>query len=238
MQVVLLCGGKGTRLNEKTVKIPKPLIEVGDKPILWHLMKYFEHHGHTDFVLCTGYKADMIKDFVEKREEKTWNITISEGDEDMSKAERILKAKDLLDDTFILSYGDDVTDVNINNVIEQHKNDNKLVTITAVNPECGYGVLELGEKNELAGFKEKPKLPFWVNGGFMVVSKKISEYLHKGELEEEVFEHLVSTKEIGAYKHPGFWKSMNSLKDTLDLNNMVKNNEAIWKVWEANKNEG
>ncbi len=232
MQVVLLCGGKGTRLSEKTESIPKPLIDIGDKPVLWHIMKYFEHHGHTDFILCTGYKGDMIKDYLDKNAEPGWNIKYSEAGEDATKSQRIANAKELLDSIFILSYGDDLTGLDMGKVIELHGSKSKLVTITAINPESGYGVIELDNDSNITSFKEKPKLPVWINGGYMVVDKKILDFLDKGELENEVFKYLAAIGKIQAYKYNGFWKSMNTLKENIEMNELWEAGNAPWKVWE------
>ena len=238
MKVVILCGGKGTRLSEKTEEIPKPLVEIDDKPILWNIMKIYSYHGFNEFVLLVGYKGDQIKKYFEENNhnEKDWKIDFVDSGLDSNKAERLLKAKDLImedkDDDFFLAYGDDVSDVNIKEVLEFHKKNEKTVTLTAVNLKSPYGILDLNGNDEIERFVEKPMLEHWINGGFFVINKRIFNHLKEGwELEKEVFEKLVKEKDIIAFKHKGFWKSMNTLKDNVELNNLWKKGDAPWKLW-------
>ncbi len=238
MKVVILCGGKGTRLSEKTEEIPKPLVEVGDKPIIWHIMRIYSAQGYNEFVLLLGYKGEMIKDYFSKKENSdiVWKIDLVDTGLEANKAERLAMAKELLmrdkDENFFLAYGDDVSDVDIKKVLEMHIKNKKIVTLTAVNLMSPYGILEVNEKNEITEFVEKPLLDHWINGGFFVINKKIFNYLKSGwELENQVFNELVKEKKIAAFKHKGFWKSMNTLKDNMDLNELWKKNEAGWKVW-------
>ncbi len=238
MKVVILCGGKGTRLSEKTEEIPKPLVEIGDKPILWHIMKIYSHFGFKEFVLLLGYKGEKIEEYFSKSKhaQEDWKIHFIDTGLDANKAERIKQVKEILmedkDDDFFLAYGDDVSDVDIKKVLEFHNKNKKIVTLTAVNLMSPYGILEVNENNEIMEFVEKPMLDHWINGGFFVVNKKIFKHMKSGwELENEIFEELVKEKQIAAFKHKGFWKSMNTLKDTIDLNDLWKNKDAKWKVW-------
>jgi glucose-1-phosphate cytidylyltransferase len=232
MQVVILCGGKGTRLSEKTELIPKPLVEVGGKPILWHIMKIYASYGHKDFILCLGYKSHLIEEYFKYNAEEDWSVKCFDTGLEATKSERILKIKDhVTDDNFLLAYGDDVTDADINKVIEFHKDKQAIVTITSVNPESGYGIINVNDDDFIVSFKEKPKLPFWINGGYMVCKKEVFGLLDKGELENEVFEYLASKLKIRAYKHDGFWKSMNTLKENNELNELWKKGNPPWKVW-------
>src|SRR3989338_1092391 len=167
MQVVVLCGGKGTRLSEYTEEIPKPLINVGHRPILWHIVQIYKSYGHKEFIFCLGYKEVKIQ-FVDT------GI-------DANKSERIQKVRHLIkDDNFFVTYGDDLSDVNIDKLSEFHKKNKKIVTLTAVSLESPFGILELNKKNEVIGFKEKPKLEYFMNGGFYVFNKKIFDCMKKG----------------------------------------------------------
>jgi len=228
MQVVILCGGKGTRLSELTEEIPKPLVEVGDKPILHHLMNLYAKAGHKDFILCLGYKGDKIKEHF--KDNKDWNIDFVDTGEDSNKAERLMKVKDKIkDDNFLLSYGDDLSDVDINKVIELHKEKNKIVTLTAVQLQSPFGVLEINNNQEVTEFKEKPKLPNLMNGGFYVMKKEIFDHIKEGDdLEKETFKGLAKKNQISAFKHSGFWKSMNTLKDVIELNELYEEGDAPW----------
>jgi len=228
MEVVILCGGKGTRLSEYTEDIPKPLIEIGNTPILRHLMGLYASFGHKDFILCIGYKGSKIKDYF--KDNKEWNIRFVDSGENANKAERLLKARDLIkDETFLMSYGDDLADVDINNVIVFHKKNKKIVTLTAVPLESPFGIIEVNGKDEVISFKEKPKLNHWMNGGFYVIDKKIFNYIKKGhDLEKGAFEELAKEKNIAAFMHNGFWKSMNTLKDVIELNELYKKGITPW----------
>jgi len=229
MKVVILCGGKGTRLSEYTEDTPKPLINIGNKPILWHLMKIYENYGHTDFILCLGYKKEKIEEYFK---DSAWNINFVDTGVDSSKGERIKKIEKFIDeDDFLVSYGDDLSDVNINEVIEFHKKNKKIVTLTAVSLMSQFGILELNNNEEIIGFKEKPKLDYLMNGGFYVFNKKIFDYIKKGyDLEKETFRDLAKEKQIAAFKHNGFWKSMNTLKDVIEFNDLWKAKKP-WVVW-------
>lgn len=252
MKVVILCGGEGTRLRELTEKIPKPLIEIGDMPVLWHLMKMYSHYGLKDFIFCLGYKGDKIKEYFVNYDWKNndfsikegkletykspeeWNIIFADTGRHSTKAERLLKIKDYLgeDEDFLVSYGDDLSDVNISKLIEFHKEKRKLATITTFQLNSPFGVVEITDDGLVKKFKEKPLMNDWINGGFMILNKKVLEEIHEGEdLEKEVFERLVSLGEICAYKHKGFWKSMTTFKDNQDLNKLWNDGKAYWKVW-------
>jgi len=228
MQVVILCGGKGTRLSEYTEEIPKPLVEVGNKPILHHLMELYAHAGHKDFILCLGYKGEKIEEYF--KDNRSWNIKFIDTGENSTKAERLMKVKnEIKENTFLLSYGDDLSDVDINKVVDFHKKTDKIVTLTAVPLISPFGIIELNKNNDVVQFKEKPKLSYLMNGGFYVVDKKIFDYIKPGyDLEKEVFEDLTKEKQIAAFRHNGFWKSMNTLKDVIELNELYNKGKAPW----------
>jgi|TARA_Y100000310_G_scaffold177911_2_gene177892 glucose-1-phosphate cytidylyltransferase len=222
MQVVVLCGGKGTRLSELTEDIPKPLIEVGGKPILWHIVQMYKSYGFNDFIFCLGYKGDNIKEYF--KNEKDVKIHFEDTGQDTNKAERIQKVKDLIkSDDFFVTYGDDLSDVNIKELQEFHKNNNKTVTLTAVNLQSPFGILEINKSDEVCEFKEKPKLAQFMNGGFYVFNKKIFDYMKKGyDLEKDVLPDAAKDGQVVAFRHKGFWKSMNTLKDVIELNELYK----------------
>ncbi|MBU1974392.1 MAG: glucose-1-phosphate cytidylyltransferase [Nanoarchaeota archaeon] len=253
MKVVLLCGGKGTRLREYTEKIPKPLIEVGGKPILWHIMKIYSHHGFNEFVLCLGYKGEMIKEYFAQHHwkcndftiknnemelhtsnEEDWKITFVDTGQNSSKSQRLSKIKTHINgENFLVAYGDDVSDVNIREVVNKHHQHGRIATLTAIPLHSQFGVLETNAENEIITFKEKPRLNnMWFNGGFFVFNKQIFDYLDKGELEKEVFEVLSFERQIVAYHHDGFWKCMNTFKDVQELNEHWCKGIPQWKVWQ------
>ena len=228
MQVIVLCGGKGTRLSEYTEEIPKPLINVGHRPILWHIVQMYKSYGHKDFIFCLGYKGEKIKEYFQN--EKDVKIQFIDTGIDANKAERIQKIEHLIkDDNFFVTYGDDLSDVNINKLNEFHKKNKKVVTLTAVNLESQFGILELNKKSEVIGFKEKPKLEYFMNGGFYIFNKKIFNYMKKGyDLERDVLKEAAKSRQIAAFKHKGFWKSMNTLKDVIELNEMYNKGKMKW----------
>ena len=228
MQVVILCGGKGTRLNEYTLSIPKPMIEVGKKPVLLHLMEFYASYGHKEFILCLGYKGEKIREFFKNNKE--WKIEFVDTGEDSNKAERLAKVKDKIKDgIFLLSYGDDLCNVNIDELIRFHNANNKIVTLTAVPLVSPFGVIEINGSNEVVNFREKPKLNYFMNGGFFVMKKEIFDYIKpRYDLEKETFEALAKKRQIAAFKHDGFWKSMNTLKDAIELNEICEKGNAPW----------
>ncbi|MBI3052410.1 NTP transferase domain-containing protein [Candidatus Woesearchaeota archaeon] len=233
MKTVILCGGEGTRLREYTESIPKPLVEVGGKPILWHIMKAYAHYGFDDFVLCLGYKGEKIREYFEKNNSEGWKITYADTGEKASKAERLMQIERHIDSKlFFTAYGDDVSDIDINGLLEFHEENGKTVTLTAVNPESQFGVLSL-HGDLVAGFIEKPKLDTWINGGFFVMDRKIFSHLQKGkELEDDTLKELAAKGEVAAYRHNGFWKCMNVFKDVVELNQLWEKGNAAWKVWD------
>ena len=228
MQVVVLCGGKGTRLSEYTEQIPKPLIDIGGKPILSHIMDMYGQYGCNDFVLCLGYKGSKIKEFFEN--EDKYNIEFVDTGIDSNKAERILKIKDYVkEDNFFVTYGDDLSDVDINKLLKFHYKNKKVATLTAIDLISPFGILKINKKCEVTRFKEKPKLNHLMNGGYYVFSKKIFDYIKKGfDLEKDTFEDLAKKKMISAFYHKGFWKSMNTLKDVIEFNEMFVNGKIPW----------
>lgn len=216
-----------------TEKMPKPMFIIGEKPVLWHIMKYYSCAGVTHFTLCLGYKGDKIKEWFEANNHDNWTIDFVDTGEKSSKAERLIKVKDYIKtDDFYLAYGDDLSDVNIKELTEYHKQKEKIVTLTAVPLTTNFGVLELNKDDLVTEFKEKPRLDHYINGGFFCMNKKIFNYLKEGvELEQEVFEQLAVEHQIAAFKHMGFWNAMNTHKDTQELLKMWEDKNTPWVCW-------
>jgi len=231
MKTVILCGGEGTRLREHTNSIPKPMVMVGDKPILWHIMKIYAHYGFNDFILCLGYKGDVIKDCF--KNDEGWNITFADTGLKTNTGGRIKRVEKYIeDDRFFATYGDGLSDIDLNNLLEYHRSKDKVATLTAVKPLSPLGMLEIDSNNMVTDFKEKPILDYWINGGFFVFEAGVFDYIHENDaLEKEVFERLAKANNLSAYKHTGFWKCMDTYKDNLELNRMWKSNQARWAVW-------
>ncbi len=254
MKVVILAGGLGTRIAEETGIKPKPMVEIGGIPILIHIMKIYSYYGHDDFIICLGYKGNMIKEYflnyftlssdfqidlgknttkiINSKSEK-WKVTLVDtGDRAMTGA-RIKKIQQYIgNETFMLTYGDGVTDVHINDLIEFHRKNNRILTITACQPSGRFGALEI-INGRVNSFKEKPKGDgAWVNAGFMVCEPVIFDYIPTGEdciWEQGPMDSIAANGQMSAFKHFGFWRPMDTLKDKLDLNNLWEANEAPWK---------
>lgn len=252
-KVVILCGGYGTRLKEQTEYIPKPLVKVGDKPILCHIMKIYSHQGFNDFVLCLGYKGEAIKDYFLNRgmmegdfslDLKTneikqhslssvedWKITFAETGLETETGERIKKAAKYTDgDYFLATYGDGVSDVDINKLVAYHKKMGKIATITGVHQSSKYGQLKV-DNGIAKSFKQKPKLEDLVNGGFMVLQKEFIDYLENGKPIEEPFDALAKKEQLAVYEHTGVWYCMDTQRDVDELNKIWKSGEKTWKIW-------
>lgn len=256
MKVVILAGGRGTRIGEESHLRPKPMIEIGGKPILWHIMKTYSQYGFNDFIICCGYKGQLIKEYflhyytyesdstfllkdgnvkVHKNEIEPWKVTLANTGLDTLTAGRVLKIKDYIDeDEFLLTYGDGVSDVNIADVVRFHHEHGRIATITTTQPSGRFGALKIDEANRVQGFKEKARADqAWVNAGFMVFNKKVFDYLGDGNemLEQTPFESLARDGEMAAYKHEGFWSPMDTMRDKNYLETLWANGEAPWKVW-------
>ena len=232
MKVVILCGGKGERMGEISAVLPKPLIPIGSRPILWHLMKVFKTHGFNDFILCLGYKGDVIQEYFSEYG-KEFNIQFVETGLNETKSQRIAMVERYIDDeNFFISYGDDLCDVDLKKVLDTHIKSGRIVTITAVRLTSPYGVIDMDDTGKVLSFQEKPVIDRWINGGFMVANKRIFDHLREGELEDHVFKKLVNLCEIGSYKHSGTWKSMTTLKDNTEFNELWSKGKAFWKIWD------
>jgi glucose-1-phosphate cytidylyltransferase len=231
MKVLILAGGKGSRMNEETEIKPKPLIEIGERPILWHVMKIYAQSGFFDFVVLTGYKSHMIVDYFDENPEKEWNIEFLDTGLETKKAQRIKMAEHLItEDNFFVAYGDDLSDIDPGKIIDYHNSHGKMVTLAAIPLESNFGVVELTNDNSVRRFREKPKIDgYWINGGFFCFKREILGYLNnEDELEDEVFKMLAQKDEIKAIKHDGFWKCMNTKKEYQEFNKLYKENIAPW----------
>jgi glucose-1-phosphate cytidylyltransferase len=228
MKTIILCGGKGTRLGN--VDVPKALIEVGGKPILWHAMKIYKSFGHNDFILCLGHKGNMIRDYFKNSTE--FNITFVDTGEDTLTGGRVKLIEHLItEDDFFCTYCDGVSNIDINELLEFHKKHGKTATISVFRQNSQFGKVEVAENGIITKFKEKPILDFWINGGFFVFNKKIFSELDKNEMMVEgPFERLSKNEEICAFKHNDFWKCMDTLKDAGFLNDLWETG-APWKCW-------
>jgi len=232
MKAVILAGGLGSRISEETKLKPKPMVEIGGKPIIWHIMKIYSFYGINDFIICCGYKGEKIKEYFTENNEN-WNVScIDTGLETMTGG-RLKRVQNLIDDTFCFTYGDTANDVNIKELIKFHKKENRLATITSCIPPEKYGVLEIKE-NKVISFKEKePMEEIWVNGGFFVLEPQIFDYLKNDSTiwEKDAMEGLVKNNQLSAYKHRGFYQHMDTVKEKNLLNKLWQEEKAKWKVW-------
>ncbi len=235
MKCVLLAGGKGTRLVEETMGKPKPLVEIGGKPILWHIMKSYSHYGIKEFVICLGYKGEQIQEYFSNLDENDWDCTFVDTGLDTMTGGRLKRVqKHVEDQTFCFTYGDTVNDLNISKVIDYHKKIGVPATVTACIPPEKYGVLYLNG-NMVENFKEKPKEEEnWVNGGYFVLEPEIFDYISNDETvwEEKPLQNLAINGKLAAYRHKGFYQPMDMLKDKIKLNELWDSGNAKWKVWD------
>lgn len=257
MQVVILCGGLGTRLREETEFRPKPMVPVGGRPMLWHIMKSYAAHGHKDFILCLGYKGESIREYFlnykafttdftirlggaspityhNEHDEEDWSVTLVDTGAVTQTGGRLKRAMAYVKgDTFLCSYGDGVSNVDINAVVEQHQASDSIATLTAVRPSGRFGELEL-EGDRVSSFNEKPDQDeYFINGGFFVFDKRVGDYLDGDAciLERSPFESLAKEKKLGAYKHHGFWQCMDTFREQQMLEKMWADDAAPWKIW-------
>ncbi len=233
MKVVILCGGKGTRLKEKTESLPKPLIEIGNRPILWHIMKIYSSFGFREFVLCLGYKGSMIQDYFEKiQKEENWKIHFADTGEETNTGGRVKKIEPLITEkNFMLTYGDGLADLSLPDLLQFHQQHGKIGTVTAVRPPSQFGLLEISDQGHVQSFREKPKMEDWINGGFFIFKRQFFQYLHESDiLEKKPLETLSQEKNLLAFKHDSFWKCMDTYKDTITLNELWSAGNAPWSL--------
>ncbi len=258
MKVVLFAGGLGTRISEETDTRPKPMVEIGGKPIIWHIMKMYSHYGFNDFIVCLGYKGYVIKEYfmnyflhnaditVDLSNNKTeihgsnaeaFKVTLVETGLNTKTAGRLQQVQKYIgDEDFLLTYGDGVCDVNIHDLIAFHTSHNKVATVTSIQLDARFGGMDLGQNGEVVSFREKVKDESkWINGGFFVLKPAVFNYL-QGDMsemmwEDEPLEKLTADSQLMAYQHKGFWKCMDALRDKIELEELWKTNQAKWKVW-------
>jgi len=233
MKAVILAGGYGTRISEETHLKPKPMIEIGGKPILWHIMKIYSHYGINEFVICCGYKAELIQEYIQKLDEP-WTITpVDTGINTMTGGRLKLVKKYVENETFCFTYGDTLNNVKIDELVNFHFDKKVLATVTACKPPEKYGLLKI-ENEKVIDFQEKPHIEGeWVNGGFFVLNPQVFDYIKSDSTvwEKEPMEKLTKDGHLSAYKHRGFYQPMDTISDKNYLEKLWQNNQASWKVW-------
>ncbi len=261
MKVIILAGGLGTRLSEETKLIPKPMVEIGGKPILWHIMKIYSYYGFNDFIILTGYKSHVIKDYfvhyyqrysditvdminnsvdIHRMQTEPWKVTMLYTGEDTMTGSRIKKAQKYIgNEPFMLTYGDGVSDVELDKLLDCHKKSGKYLTLTAVKPSGKFGAIDISKDGTINSFSEKPKGDgSWINGGFMVCEPQIFDYIEDNKdnviFERDPLENLACDGKLNSFKHDGFWYPMDTLKGKNDLTDLWKSGKAPWAKW-ANK---
>ena len=258
MKALILAGGFGTRLSEETDIKPKPMVEVGGKPLLWHIMKTYSHHGINEFVILLGYKGYYIKEYfanyflhqsdvtidmssgdmeVHNNSSEPWKVTLLDTGLNTMTGARVKKGKDHIgNEPFLLTYGDGVADIDIQATIDFHKQHGKLMTMTSAQPDGRFGALDIDENDKVVAFKEKPKGDgSWINAGYFVCQPEVLDYIPQGDnvvLEQEPLRNLAKDGEIYTYKHNDFWMPVDSLRDKIKLNDMCENQNAPWMVWD------
>jgi glucose-1-phosphate cytidylyltransferase len=258
VKVVILCGGLGTRLREETEFRPKPMVEVGGRPILWHIMKFYAHYGFREFVLCLGYKGNTIKEYFLNYEamnndftmklgerggaldchghhgEEGFSVTLADTGLECQTGGRLARVEKYVDgDTFLLTYGDGVSNVNIPRLLEFHRNHGRIATVTSVSPISRFGMLDVSPDNEVIKFAEKPKTEGWMSAGYFVFQRDIFQFLGGDEciLEHEPLEQLAQEGQLMAYRHDGFFYAMDTFREYQHLNDLWNRKAAPWKVW-------
>lgn len=224
MKTVILCGGRGTRLNDLGKTVPKALVPIGGNPILWHLLKTYEHYGHSEFILCLGFLGESISDYVHGLKEP-WTIEAIDTGLDTNTGGRLKRVESHIghDEIFFVTYGDGLADIDIAALERFHRSHGKIASLTAVHPISTFGLLEIGGNADVRHFIEKPKLKDWINGGFFVFDRRIFSYLNENSvLEQEPLSRLAEEGELKAFLHDGFWKCMDTYKDNIEF-------EALWR---------
>jgi glucose-1-phosphate cytidylyltransferase len=257
MKVLILAGGLGSRLSEETVLKPKPMVEIGGRPILWHIMKIYSHYGYNDFIILCGYKGYVIKEYFanyyrhhsdmtidmaanattyHKNHAEPWKVTLIDTGLETMTGGRIKRVQDYVgNEPFMLTYGDGVSNVNINELVQFHKQHGKSITMTAVQPEGRFGSLQIDANNQVTSFQEKPKGDgHWINAGFFVCQPEVFNYIADGDptvFERKPLENLAKEGQLLTFKHQGFWKPMDTLRDKTQLEEMIESNTAPWIKW-------
>jgi glucose-1-phosphate cytidylyltransferase len=254
MKAVILAGGFGTRITEESFLRPKPMIEIGEKPILWHIMKIYSYYGIHDFVICCGYKGYMVKEYfanyflhtsdvtfdmqtntmeVHQKHSEPWKVTLVDTGINTMTGGRLKRVADYVgNETFCFTYGDGLADINISRLIEFHKQQKSLATVTGIQTAARFGALQI-ENERVIKFKEKPN-DLWISGGFFVLEPRVIELIKNDETiwEKEPLEHLTKIQQLAVYKHPGFWLAMDTLRDKNNLEMLWQTQKAPWKIWQ------
>jgi glucose-1-phosphate cytidylyltransferase len=257
MKVLILAGGLGSRLSEETILKPKPMVEIGGKPILWHIMKIYSSYGFHDFIILCGYKGYLIKEYFahyflhmaditidmtansitnHNNHAEPWKVTLVDTGLETMTGGRIKRVQKYVgNEPFMLTYGDGVSDVDINKLLQQHKSHGKAITMTSVQPESRYGSLIMDDEQKILSFREKPQGDGgWINGGFFVCEPEVFDYINDGDktiFEREPLENLAQAGKLYAYKHEGFWKPMDTQRDKVQLEELIEKNKAPWIKW-------
>lgn len=254
MKVLLLAGGLGTRMREETEYKPKPMVDIGGRPVLWHLMKLFSHQGLNEFVICTGYRGEVIKDYffnyqarindftvnlqrpddriIHGTHAEDWIVTVADTGANTQTGARVKRVEKYIDGRFIVTYGDGLADVDIRRLLAFHESHGKLATVTTVRPLSRFGVMDIQENGQVLRFREKPLTEDYINVGFFVFEPEVLEYLDNDcVLEQEPLERLANEKQLMAYRHEGFWQPMDTYREYTMLNDLWSSGEAPWKVW-------
>jgi len=258
VKAIILAGGLGTRMREETEFRPKPLVEIGGQPVIWHIMKLFDHYGVRDFVVAAGYKSKMLKEYFlnydawtndvsirigapdgitvhRKGRSESWNVTVVDTGALTPTGGRVLRAASHLDgsEPFMVSYGDGLADINISDLLDFHSKAGALATVSAVQPRTRFGVMDIDPDGQVNRFAEKPRLQGWINIGFFVFEHEALRFLTEDSvLEAEPLEHMAHSKQLSAYRHNGFWEPMDTYREYIQLNELWESRSAPWKVWE------
>ena len=254
MKAVILAGGRGSRISEETAVKPKPMIEIGGKPILWHIMKFYSAHGIDDFIICCGYLGYVIKEYfanyfvhtsdvtfdlinnrveVHQKRAEPWRVTLVDTGIETMTGGRLKRVREYLgNEDFCFTYGDGLSNVNVSNLIKNHQRSGKLATVTAVQPPGRFGALIL-DGESIEGFREKPEDGGWINGGFFILNPKVVDYIENDDTvwEREPMENLVRDNQMNAFLHHGFFQPMDTLRDKLYLEELIEKGTAPWKIW-------
>ena len=233
MKAIILAGGYGTRISEESHLKPKPMIEIGGKPILWHIMKIYSAYKIDDFIICLGYKGEKIKEYFEQFDSKLWNIQLIDTGLDTMTGGRLKRIQDKIDNTFCMTYGDGVSNINLNNLVTFHKEKKSLATLTAIHPPERFGVLNLSGDYVTEFHEKHTGESSWINGGFFVFEPEIFDYLQNDStvLEKAPLETLAKEQKLSAFKHNGFWHPMDTLRDKKHLEDLWTSEKAPWKIW-------
>lgn len=232
MQVVILAGGFGTRLSEETDLIPKPMVRIGDLPIIHHIMNFYSRYGHNEFIVALGYKAEVIENYFATFRDHDWSIDLVNTGLETSTGGRIKKLENFLHEEFMLTYGDGLSNVNITSLIEHHQRFGKIATVTAVRPPARFGTIEISNSIVTKFAEKDPQDAGWINGGFFCLNKKICNFIddHMTSFESEPLSKLVDLGELTAYEHPGWWQPMDTLREKRILESLWSKGEAPWTI--------